>query len=86
MTRNKKAGEMMLVVAATSPTLVLRLGISYLRYKRQAKKAGKHFFRSLVANGIPEKEARVLADEYMVSFSIGSLMRQINFGKLASKN
>jgi hypothetical protein len=86
MTRNKRMGEVMLVVAATTPTLVLRLGISYLRFKRQAKKAGKRFFRSLVVNGIPEKEARILADEYMVSFSIRGLMREIDFRKLASKN
>ncbi len=81
MTRNKEAGEAMLVVAATAPTLLLRLGISYLRYKRQAKRAGKVFFRSLLANGVPEKEARDLADEYMGAFSLRDIARQIGFRK-----
>ncbi len=70
---------MVLAVAANAPWLVWRLGISYLRYKRQAKRAGKVFFRSLVSNGIPEKEARDLADEYMSSLSLMSIMRQLPF-------
>ena len=70
---------MVLAVAASAPWLVWRLGISYLRYKRQAKRAGKVFFRSLVSNGIPEKEARDLADEYMSSLSLMSIMRQLPF-------
>ncbi len=79
MTRNKESGEMVLAVAANAPWLVWRLGISYLRYKRQAKRAGKVFFRSLVSNGIPEKEARDLADEYTSSLSLMSIMRQLPF-------
>ena len=70
---------MVLAVASNAPWLVWRLGISYLRYKRQAKRAGKVFFRSLVSNGMPEKEARDLADEYMSSFSIMNIMRQLPF-------
>jgi hypothetical protein len=81
MTRNKEVGEAMLAVAATAPPLLLRLGISYLRYKRQAKRAGKSFFRSLVVNGIPEKEARDLADEYMTSFSFRNIVRQLGLRK-----
>lgn len=66
---------MVLAVAANAPSLVWRLGISYLRYKRQAKRAGKVFFHSLVSNGIPEKEARDLADEYMSALSFRKLVR-----------
>ena len=69
----------MLAVASNAPGLVWRLGISYLRYKRQAKRVGKVFFRSLVANGMPEKEARELADEYMSALSLMSIMRQLPF-------
>ncbi len=68
-----------MAVAANAPGLVWRLGISYLRYKRQAKRAGKVFFRSLVTNGMPEKEARDLADEYMSALSLMSIMRQLPF-------
>jgi hypothetical protein len=81
MTRNKEMGEVMLAVAANAPTLVLRLGVSYLRYKRHAKKAGKFFHRSLVINGIPEKEAQDLTDEYMTSFSIRAILSQLSFRK-----
>lgn len=66
----------MLAVAATAPSMVWRLGISYLKYKIRAKNAGKVFFRSLVSNGIPEKEARDLADEYMSAFSFRQLVRR----------
>ncbi len=76
MARKKESGEVVLAVAANAPSLLWRLGISYLKYKRQAKKAGKVFFRSLVSNGIPEKEARDLADEYMSAFSVRQLVRQ----------
>ena len=81
MSRNKEMGEALLVVAGTAPPLLLRLGISYLRYKRQAKRAGKSFLRSLVVNGIPEKEARDLADEYMTSFSFRNIVRQLGLRK-----
>lgn len=81
MVRNKAIGEAMLVVAGTAPPLLLRLGISYLRYKRQAKRAGKSFFRSLVVNGIPEKEARDLTDEYMTSFGFRNIVRQLGLRK-----
>ena len=76
MTRAKGSGDVILAVAATAPSLVWRLGISYFKYKLQAKNAGKVFFRSLVSNGMPEKEARDLADEYMSAFSLRQLVRQ----------
>jgi len=81
MSRNKEMGAALLVVAGTAPPLLLRLGISYLRYKRQAKRAGKSFLRSLVVNGIPQKEARDLADEYMTSFSFRNIVRQLGLRK-----
>jgi len=85
MSRNKEMGEALLIVAGTAPPLLLRLGISYLRYKRQAKRAGKSFLRSLVANGIPEKEARDLADDYMTSFSVRTIIRQLDFSMPVSR-
>ena len=69
----------MLAVAANAPGLVWRLGIIYLRHKRQAKRAGKAFFHTLVSNGMPEREARDLADEYMSAFSLRDIMRQMPF-------
>jgi hypothetical protein len=85
MVRNKAIGEAMLAMAGTAPPLLLRLGVSYLRYKRQAKRAGRSFFHSLVANGIPEKEARDLADDYMTSFSVKKIIRQLGFSMPVSK-
>ena len=85
MIRNKAVGEAMLAVAGTAPPLVLRLGISYLRYKRRAKKAGKSFFHSMVDNGMPEKEARYLADDYMTSFSVKTIIRQLGVSMPVSK-
>lgn len=62
--------EAVLTVAAFAPTIAIRVGISFLKLKRRAKKAGKRFYKELVRNGVPPQEARKLADEYTSMVSI----------------
>lgn len=45
--------------------LVIRLGFTYLRFKGQAKKAGKVFKKELIANGVDKTTAKLLAEEYV---------------------
>ncbi len=56
--------DAMLVMIRCAPGLLLRLFISYLRFKRAAVQAEKNLSRSLQTNGIPKKEAKDLAASY----------------------
>ena len=85
MTRDEDR-EAILAVAAFAPALVIRIGISFLKLKRRANKAAKCFYRELVRNGIPQEEARKLADEYTSLVSVRhwakSLSGSVNFGEI----
>jgi hypothetical protein len=56
--------DAMFVMVRCAPRLLLRLFISYLRFKRAAVQAEKNLTRSLQTNGIPKKEAKDLAASY----------------------
>lgn len=62
--------EAILTVAAFAPILAVRVGISLLKLKRRANKAGKRFYKELVKNGVPPLEARKLAEDYTSVVSI----------------
>jgi len=62
--------EAILTVATHVPVLVIKLGITFLRAKRQANKSVKGFYKEMVRNGIPPQEARKLADEYTSTVSL----------------
>lgn len=71
----REAGEAVLYVTASAPGLVLRLGASYLRMKRQAKRARKAFYRELVRSGLTPDQAAYLADEYASAVSVRNVVR-----------
>jgi hypothetical protein len=58
------------------PLMLYRLFRSYLRVKVSAKKASKEFYLSLMANGLPKREAKALRDEYGAGMSLTSLIRE----------
>ena len=64
-----------LIVVASMPFMLYRMFRSYMRVKASAKKASKDFYRSLLANGLPKREAKALRDEYGSGMSITSLIR-----------
>lgn len=47
------------------PRLILRCGCTFLRFKRDAKKAGKVFKKELIEQGIDTQTATELTDIYM---------------------
>ncbi len=47
------------------PSLVLKSGVSFLRFKRQAKKAGRVFRKELINQGMDKKVADELTEEYV---------------------
>ena len=65
-----------IAVVASMPLMLCRLFRSYLRVKVSAKKASKEFYRSLLANGLPKREAKALRDEYGAGMSLTSLIRE----------
>ncbi len=68
-----------IVIVASMPMLAYRLFRSYVSVKIKAKKASKEFYRTLLANGLPKREAKALRDEYGASMSITSLIREFAF-------
>ena len=74
MDRDEKAA--ILYVSAAIPLMLLGLLRSFLRMKRQAVKAEKEFYRTLVANGVPEREAKALAYEYTSVVTLSFWIRQ----------
>jgi len=74
MDKDEKAA--ILYVSAAIPLMILGLLRSFLRMKRQAVKAEKEFYRTLVANGVPQREAKALAYEYTSVVSLTFWIRQ----------
>ncbi|HEY3421220.1 MAG TPA: hypothetical protein VGK23_11780 [Methanomassiliicoccales archaeon] len=66
------------IVVASMPLMAYRLLRSYLRVKVSAKKASKVFYRSLLASGLPKREAKALRDEYGAGMSLTSLIRELS--------
>ena len=56
--------EDFLAVAAYGPTIAIKVGITFLRMKRQVNRSGKLFYQELVRNGVPPVEAKKLKEEY----------------------
>jgi hypothetical protein len=52
------------------PSLILVMGRILLRFKRDAKKAGRIFSRELKAQGIDNKTAAALTESYLKSSEI----------------
>ncbi len=77
---DKKGGEVMLVVAAMVPTMILKILRSYLHLRKEAKRSTRDFYRSLLNNGVPKHEAKGLADTYNSMISLKTLMKEFRWG------
>jgi hypothetical protein len=60
---------------AFAPLMAVRFGILYLRMRRAAVRAEKRFYQELVKGGLPEVEARCLAEEYGSAFSLRDFIK-----------
>lgn len=62
--------KMVATVGVRIPVLTVRLGVSYLRLKRKARKASDEFARQLEHEGVPHALARELGDAYGSELSL----------------
>jgi hypothetical protein len=62
-------------IVAGMPRAGFNLVISLLRFKRAAVRAEKQFYRTLVDNGMPKKEAKELAGIYSSPTSLRSWIK-----------
>lgn len=75
MAKGKEDGDVIIVLAANMPLMTLRLFVGYLRMKNSAKRAGKEFYRALVQNGVPAKQAKELRSEYEEALSVRRMLK-----------
>lgn len=72
-TNGSKAGEGVRFAGALLPSflpLILKLGKTYLRFKKDAQKAARIFEKELRANGIDKQTAREMTEVYLNSSRI----------------
>jgi hypothetical protein len=67
--------EVVAIFMVRLPRMLWALFTSYLRMKKQAKLAGREFYRTLVENGMPPSMARELRDEYCSMFNLSTIMK-----------
>jgi len=75
--KQKEDGQAIIYIAAAVPGLLISLGFAYLRMRKRAKQEGRRFFQALVRDGVPEPEARELADIYVSSISLTEMIREM---------
>ncbi len=69
-----------LVLAATVPILVLRLGAEYLRFLGKRRLGVRAFERALIAGGMPRVRAGQLAHAYHEFGSLQTILRSVRTG------
>jgi hypothetical protein len=75
-------GDGIMLAGAMIPSLiplVFKLGRTYLRFKKDAQKAGKIFKKQLRANGIDKKTAEEMTEIYLNSSRI---LRYFDFSEM----
>lgn len=74
--RGNQSIKMFGMLLPAMPSLIIRLGGTFLRFKRQAKKAGKVFRKELVKQGIDKQTAQELTEIYMEGSHLSKYMMQ----------
>ena len=57
------------------PGLAIRLGFSFMRFKRKVKKDTRILRKSMIKNGMDKKMASELAEAYAMNLSIREFMK-----------
>jgi hypothetical protein len=62
------------IMLPSLPSLIVRLGGTFLRFKRDAKKAGKIFRKELIKQGFDKKTAAELTEIYLEGSNLTKIM------------
>jgi hypothetical protein len=57
------------------PSLMLRLGGVFFKFKREARKGGKIFYKELLRQGLDEKTSEELTKLYLESSNISNFIK-----------
>lgn len=71
---NEEERSAVLYAVALGPWVGLRVGLSYLKMKRAARRGEKKFYRELRRSGLPKAEAKYLAGEYGGAVSVRNMI------------
>ena len=61
-------------IGAKAPGMMIRLGFSYLRHKKNTQRAYRTFVDTLERNGVPEDFAKELGEAYTSDISVRKLI------------
>lgn len=81
-----EAGSGLKLIGELMPSLIpltLKLGRTYLRFKKDAQKAGRIFEKELRANGIDKNTAKAMTEIYLNSSRI---LRAFDFSEMVGRN
>jgi hypothetical protein len=73
--RKEDLPKILATIGWTVPPMAFRLGVKYLRMKRQSQRAARRFRAGLESGGMPPELASRLADTYSVDLSIHKMLR-----------
>lgn len=66
------------VILVSAPGLVLKLLISYLRFRGQASRASTQLRRSMIREGVPEDLARAIARDFRDETNLWNLVTRFS--------
>jgi hypothetical protein len=66
------------ILLPSLPSLMIRFGGTFLRFKRNAKKAGKVFKKELINQGLDKQVASELTDIYMEGSDLSKFIQIMN--------
>ena len=65
------------MVILLAPTLVMRVGVAYLRLRRGARRGGARFRSELLRLGMPPERAKALSYAYESELKLTGMIRQM---------
>ena len=76
--RDRRPIRFFSVLLSSLPSLMIRFGGTFLRFKRDAKKAGKVFRKELMKQGLDKQTATDLTEIYMQGSDISKMIQSIS--------
>ena len=75
--RDRRPIKLFGILLPSLPSLMFRFGGLFLRFKRDAKKAGKVFRKELIDQGLDKQTATELTDIYMEGSDLSKLIKNL---------